>query len=161
MRNIIKRLFVVGLIASTSCTELDLTQLDAASSGNWYSSYDQFRQSLNEGYREVFWPMDQETSGMSDDWQRRDIINSIKSGTVSSEYLPAADNWTLMYKIITRMLVFLEELDSQSGILSESEEDLFRGEANFMRASFWSYLISERRNFLPPPKKKKMVIKKK
>ncbi len=143
MRNIIKRLFIVGFITSTvACTELDLTQLDAASSGNWYSTYDQFRQSLNEGYREAFWPMDQQTSGMSDDWQRRDIINSIKSGTVSSEYSPAANNWTLMYKIITRMLVFMEELDSQSGVLTESEEDMLRGEANFMRASFWSYLIS-------------------
>ena len=130
------------LVVGFSCTELDLVQQDAASSGNWYQTSDQFRQSLNEGYREVFWPVDQETSGMSDDWQRRDILSSVKAGTISSEFGPAADNWTLMYKIITRMLVVIEELENQTGVLSEEEARVFRAEANFLRASFWSYLIS-------------------
>ena len=85
-----------------SCTELDLVQEDAASSASWYQTKDQFRQSLNEGYREVFWPIDQSTSGWTDDWQRRDVLDDIKAGTVSSEYGPAIVNWTNMYKAITR-----------------------------------------------------------
>ena len=125
-----------------SCTELDLVQEDAASSASWYQTKDQFRQSLNEGYREVFWPIDQSTSGWTDDWQRRDVLDDIKAGTVSSEYGPAIVNWTNMYKAITRMLVVIEKLESQTDVLSDNEVRLFMAEANFLRASFWSYLIA-------------------
>ncbi|MEQ9290144.1 MAG: RagB/SusD family nutrient uptake outer membrane protein [Cyclobacteriaceae bacterium] len=144
MKNIINKILstIAILVLGAACTELDLVQQDAASSGNWYQTYDQFRQSLNEGYREVFWPVDQETSGITDDWQRRDILNSVKAGTISSEYAIAADNWTLMYKIITRMLVVIEQLENPPGQLSDNDVKRFKGEANFLRASFWSYLIS-------------------
>ena len=47
-----------------------------------------------------------------------------------------------MYKAITRMLVVLEQIENQTNVLSEDEVRLFRAEANFLRASYWSYLIS-------------------
>ena len=71
-------LLILSGLCLQSCTELDLTQKDAANSGTWYQTKDQFRQSLNESYREVFWPLDEVYEGMDDDWQRRDVLNAIK-----------------------------------------------------------------------------------
>jgi len=150
MKNILyKIIFGVGLLISVfSCTELDLVQEDAASSATWYQTKDQFRQSLNEGYREDFWPLDTGSesgangSGWTDDWQRRDGLDDIKAGTVSSEYGPATNNWANMYKAITRILVVLEKIETQTGALSADETKLFKAEANYLRASYWSYLIS-------------------
>lgn len=143
MKNYIyKTIFGIGfLFLGFSCTELDLVQEDAASSGSWYQNKDQFRQSLNEGYREVFWPLDQSAEGWTDDWQRRDALDAIKAGTVSSEYGIASTNWSNMYKAITRVLVVLEKLETQD-VLSAEDTKLFKAEANFLRASYWSYLIS-------------------
>jgi hypothetical protein len=143
MKNYIYRtIFGLGfLLLGISCTELDLVQEDAASSGSWYQNKDQFRQSLNEGYREVFWPVDQSAEGWTDDWQRRDALDAIKAGTVSSEYGIANTNWDNIYKGITRVLVVLEKLESQD-FLTDEDERLFKAEANFLRASYWSYLIS-------------------
>jgi len=150
MKNILyKIIFGACLLMSVfSCTELDLFQKDAASSANWYQTKDQFRQSLNEGYREDFWPLDTGSesgangSGWTDDWQRRDGLDDIKAGTVSSEYLPATTNWANMYRAITRILVVIEKIETQTGVLSTDEMKLFKAEANYLRASYWSYLIS-------------------
>ena len=143
MKNYIyKTIFGIGILLSGfSCTELDLVQEDAASSGSWYQNKDQFRQSLNEGYREVFWPMDQSADGWTDDWQRRDALDAIKAGNVSSEYGTASTNWSNMYKAITRVLVVIEKLEAQD-VLTADDTKLFKAEANFLRASYWSYLIS-------------------
>ena len=143
-------IIVAVFLVNISCTELDLFQQDAASSATWYQTREQFRQSLNEGYREVFWPLDEAENGSAnlgingwtDDFQRRDHLDAIKSGTVSSEFGTAATQWSNHYKAITRMLVVLEELDQQEGIVNEDDANVFRAEANFLRASYWSYLIS-------------------
>ncbi|WP_339705975.1 RagB/SusD family nutrient uptake outer membrane protein [uncultured Kriegella sp.] len=143
MKNTIYNI-IVGiaiLLTGFSCTELDLVQEDAASSATWYQNKDQFRQSLNEGYREVFWPTDESAAGLTDDWQRRDALDAIKAGTVSSEYSKAEDDWENVYKAITRVLVVIEQLENQT-VLSDDDTALFMGEANFLRASYWSYLIS-------------------
>lgn len=127
---------------TVSCTELDLSQQDAASSATWYQDREEFRQSLNEGYRPEFWPRDFGQSGWTDDWQRRDGLDDIKAGTVSSEYGPATDSWSNLYKAITRMLVVMENIENQNGVLSDEDVRQFRGEVNYLRASYWSYLIS-------------------
>ncbi|QDO95213.1 RagB/SusD family nutrient uptake outer membrane protein [Formosa sediminum] len=128
---------ILGSLLFNSCTELDLAQEDAASSGNWYQTSDQFRESLNETYREVFWPEDEVYEGMDDDWQRRDALHAIKSGSMSSENT----GWTTIYKGVTRVLAVIEELETQS-VLTDEEATQFLGEANFLRASFYAYLIA-------------------
>lgn len=133
--------FIVFGIALSSCTELDLVQEDAASSGNWYQTKDQFRQSLNEGYREVFWPIDEVHEGMDDDWQYRDEIDEIKAGTLSSEYSASSKIWSNLYKGIARMLSIIKQLESQQ-VLNQEDQKQMLAEANFLRASYWSYLIS-------------------
>jgi hypothetical protein len=144
MKKIIYRIFVgMGILCiGFSCTELDLIQQDAASTGTWYQSEDQFRQSLNEGYLEAWWIEDWHGNGDTDDEQGRSSISPIKGGTLSSEYGRASSDWALMYKGITRMITVVEELDKQEGVLSDDDAKVFKAEADFLRASFWSYLIS-------------------
>ena len=133
-------LLILSGLCLQSCTELDLTPKDAANSGTWYQTKDQFRQSLNESYREVFWPLDEVYEGMDDDWQRRDVLNAIKAGNVSSEYAKSNTDWSNLYKGIARVLVVVNELENQT-VLTEAESSQLLGEANFLRASFYSYLI--------------------
>lgn len=132
---------ILGGLLLNSCTELDLVQQDAASSATWYQSKDQFRQSLNEGYREVFWPLDEVYEGMDDDWQRRDVLNAVKAGNISSEYAKSNTDWSNLYKGIARVLKVVNQLENQT-VLNEVEASQFMGEANFLRASFYSYLIT-------------------
>lgn len=133
--------FIVFGLLSNSCSELDLVQEDAASSGNWYQTKEQFRQSLNEGYREVFWPIDEVHEGMDDDWQYRDELDAIKAGTLSSEYSKSNDKWSDLYKGIARMLSIINQLEGQK-VLNQEDQKQMLAEANFLRASYWSYLIS-------------------
>ncbi len=133
----------IGIVFSImSCTELDLVPRDAATSGNWFKTKDQFRQSLNEGYRDVFWPVDQHSRGWSDDIQFRDALNSIKGGTLTAEDGTIRSRWSEMYKGISRMLEVVTRLENEEGILSEADKKVFMAEANFLRASYWSYMIS-------------------
>ncbi|UMB53606.1 RagB/SusD family nutrient uptake outer membrane protein [Lutibacter sp. A64] len=143
--NNVAMLIAIIFIVS-SCVELDLDQQDAASSENWYQTSEQFRQSLNEGYRSTFFPSDGNDGaynpGWDDDVNYRTNLGPIKSGTVDSNYSRAKNDWTNMYKAITRILTVLEKIKTQSGVLSSAEEQQFEGEANFFLGVYWTYLIT-------------------
>ncbi|SFT08052.1 Starch-binding associating with outer membrane [Zhouia amylolytica] len=132
-------LFVVTILFS--CNDLDLEQQDAASSATWYQTKDQFRESVSEGYRREFWPIDKSGNGMSDDWMRRDALDAIKAGTIDSEDGRSLTRWSNLYKGITRMLVVKNQLESQT-FLTMPDYEQFSGEVDFFLASYWSYLIS-------------------
>lgn len=144
MKNVIKLTLIITTIFSNySCTELDLVQQDAASSGDWYSNEDQFRQSVNELYRHYFWVRDDDgRNGWTDDLQRRTAIYAIKAGTLTSEVGQLHEYWTNMYRGITRAHVVAEEIANQNGILSEETARGLMAEINFSLASYWSYLIT-------------------
>lgn len=134
-------IFAVVIMMGFSCTELDLVQQDAASVGSWYSNEDQFRQSVNELYRDEFWILDA-LAGWTDDVQTRSDIDQIQAGTISSEFGYGASQWFIIYKGITRANVVAEALETQDGVLSEEKAKTLLAEVNFARAYFWTYLIS-------------------
>ena len=139
-------MFITLIFITTSCTELDLAQQDAASSENWYQTNEQFRQSLNEGYRDVFFPSDGNDGGYNPGWDDdvnyRTNLGPIKSGTVDSKFGRASTDWTNMYKGITRILTVLEKIKTQSGVLTPTQEKEYEGEANFFLGVYWTYLIT-------------------
>lgn len=139
-------MFMTLILITTSCVELDLDQLDAANSENWYQTGEQFRQSLNEGYRSTFFPSDGNDGaynpGWDDDVNYRNKLGTIKSGTVDSNYGRATNDWKNMYKGITRILTVLEKIQTQSDVLSPTEKKQFEGEANFFLGAYWTYLIT-------------------
>ncbi|WP_417359751.1 RagB/SusD family nutrient uptake outer membrane protein [Galbibacter sp.] len=139
----IPRLILLAIVLWTgfSCTELDLVQQDAASVGSWYTTEDQFRQSVNELYRTEYWIMDA-LEGWTDDVQTRSDIDQIQAGTLSSEFGHGASQWFIIYKGITRANVVAEALEKQNGVLTDEKAKQFIGEVNFARAFFWTYLIT-------------------
>lgn len=140
MKNLYIILFaVITAIATSSCNDLDLQAVDKPSTDNWFTVKSHFRQSLNDGYKSVFWKTDDEL--WTDNEQSRDYSNSIKDGSVDSEWGTARDSWSHLYKGINRINTIVEALNSQS-FLSETEKNAFMAEANFLRASYYSYLIS-------------------
>lgn len=139
-------IFISMLLIITSCTELDLAPLDAANSQNWYNTDEQFRISLNEGYRPAFFPLDGDDGGSNkgwdDDFAYRNLLSEIKSGTINSEYYLAKSSWTNVYKGITRMLTVLDEIQKDNSVLTPIQKNQFEGEAKFLLGTYWSYLIS-------------------
>ncbi|WP_161554467.1 RagB/SusD family nutrient uptake outer membrane protein [Sinomicrobium soli] len=148
MRRIIDKLIVCfGILTlSISCNELDLVPEDAASTGSWYQTEEHFRQSLNEGYRPVFFPRDGRDGGSEggwdDDTMMRTSLSVIKSGTVSSEFTRGKDDWNNLYKGIIRMLTVVKEVQEQDGVLSEVQSGHYEGEAKFLLGVYWTYLIT-------------------
>jgi hypothetical protein len=58
-----KRLFIYITIIlvcafSYSCTNMDLSPTDAASTGNWYKTPEQFEMNLNALLHQSYWPME-------------------------------------------------------------------------------------------------------
>lgn len=138
--------YIGALLLMISCADLDLVPEDAASSGSWYQTEEQFRQSLNEGYRPVFFPLvayhNGAHGGWDDDANMRTRLSTIKSGSLSSEWSRSNLYWDRLYKGITRMLTVLDELKNQEGILNDEKAKQYEGEAKFLLGTYWSYLIS-------------------
>ena len=148
MRKIIslKVIFVATLLFAVSCNDVELVPQDEASTGSWYQSEEQFRQSLNEGYRPLFFPLDSRTGGSDggwdDDTNYRTNLSEIKSGTLNSEFERGKTEWANIYSGIARMLTVIEEIDNQSGVLNAEDAAQYEGEARFLLATYWSYLIT-------------------
>ena len=135
-----------AIFIMASCTELDLAPLDAANSQNWYNTDEQFRLSLNEGYRPAFYPLDGDDGGSNKGWDDdvayRNIFSEIRSGTVNSEFYIAQNSWTNVYKGITRMLIVLDKIEKDNGVLTVTQKNQYEGEAKFLLGTYWSYLIA-------------------
>lgn len=146
-KNITKTVaYTALLILSVSCNDLELVPEDAASTASWYQTDEQFRQSLNEGYRPVFFPLDSYVGGADggwdDDTNYRTNLSVIKSGTINSEFDQGADQWSNVYKGITRMLTVLDEIENQNGALNAEQASQYEGEARFLLGVYWTYMIT-------------------
>ena len=152
MKKNMKKIFIIagalGLLSLSSCANLDLNPLSAASSENWYSTPEEVRISLNDFYRsdlyliEQGWSLDRQT----DDWSQRTNIYPIPGGTFSATNtggsINVAKTWSYSYKIISRANRIIESLDKLEGEYSEEEINKLRGEACFFRAYNYARLVT-------------------
>ncbi|GAA4295219.1 RagB/SusD family nutrient uptake outer membrane protein [Aestuariibaculum suncheonense] len=136
------QLSLVLAFMAVSCTKLDLSQPDVASSGNFYQTKEQFRQGLNEGYRSGFWIFDKSQNGFDDDFMRRTLLEPVKQGSISSEYDHAINTWTAMYKGITRMLVVLKKIEEDTSVLTPQDKETYKAEASCILGAYWSWMIN-------------------
>ena len=49
---------LLTLCSFVACTDLDLNPLSQGSSESWYSDETEITMSINDLYRDVFWPLD-------------------------------------------------------------------------------------------------------
>ncbi len=140
MRSINTYIFIlIGFLLNSGCAELDLNPLAEGSSESWYSNENQLNMALNDMYRKVFWARDFDE--WTDDWTSRSTVTSITGGTLNGEDFLVTSRWANSYKAIARANTFLYSFDKASGVTQEQLET-FEGEARFIRASQYAYLIT-------------------
>jgi len=130
----------VCAISLSSCSELDLNPLSTGSNANWYEDESEVVMSLNDLYREAFWPKDSES--YSDNFQSRSNTNEITNGTINSESSMVETRWKNAYKAIGRVNSLLANIDKAAKSIPEASLSKYIAEAKFIRASQYADLIS-------------------
>lgn len=131
---------LLSMVAYSGCESLDLNPLSEGSSATWYSSESEIEMSVNDLYRDVFWPENSED--WTDDWTYRNGLTPITDGTINGEWGTINTIWTNSYKAIARANTLLANLDNAKDFLPQEKIDQYAAEARFNRASRYSYLIS-------------------
>lgn len=130
------------MLGAVSCNSLDLNPLSSGSSENWFSTETEVRMSLDDLYRDVFWPID--PVRLTDDHMAREVLGENQNGTFNGQTSFVCDLWSNQYKVIARSNTILEKLNENEAILNLTQEklDALKGEARFMRAAKYANLIS-------------------
>lgn len=139
MKNKIIAIFT-GLFLITACIDLDMNPLSEASSENWYSDTDEIAMSVNDLFKLAFWPTDAEE--WTDDNTVRTNTYEITSATINSEWGTANTVWSNSYKAIVRANTVLLNIEKSKESIPEATFNKFAGNAQFVRASQYSKLIS-------------------
>lgn len=140
MKNHILFILFCGIVLS-GCFELDLNPLSQGSSGNWYSDEVEIEMALNDGYRYVFWPTDNEE--WADDQTYRETNSVIVNGTLTGQDGNVVNMWENQYKGIARANTILANLEKSKNLgVSQEKIDLYTAEAKFLRATRYAILIS-------------------
>jgi hypothetical protein len=141
-----KLLYIIGFIifSCNACNDLDLAPLSSGSTDNWFSSNEEFDMHLNHLYDLSYWTDAFFHSGFidlrTDDMIRRDMVNDVSSGSVSSTTGWVDVLWNLRYRAIQNANRIIGQLESVEGI-SEENKLRYEAEAKFHRAANYSKLI--------------------
>jgi len=127
-------------LAFTACSDLDLNPLSEGSSESWYADETEIEMSLNDLYKDAFWPTDADE--WTDDWIYRETTNEITGGTMTSQWSTGADWWSKAYKAIARANTILENLEQVTDEIPEDALAQYKGDARFNRAAQYAKLIS-------------------
>ncbi len=142
----LKAYILLGVLSLTACQDLDLNPLSEGSTATWYSDENQINMSLNDIYREVFWPMDEDPRFNNDPWTddfiRRNFVSPVISATINGEWTILKDWWSNSYKAISRANTILENLERAAGKVPDETINRFAAEARFVRAGQYAMLIS-------------------
>src|SRR5690625_234711 len=144
MKNI--TLFILGVVLFTSCHNLDLNPLSEGSSETWFADQDELEMSINDLYRDPFWPLtkkngDGGNDAWTDDWMYRSALTPITNGKITSEWSVSNEYWKNAYKAITRCNLILNEADKLKDEIPEEKLNGYKAEVRFIRACQYSRLI--------------------
>jgi len=145
MKNIFVIIFA-GLLL-TSCFDMDLNPLAEGSTETWYSTEAELSMSINDLYRDQFWPLTQANNdggddAWTDDWMYREALTPVTGGTITSEWSVANTNyWLNSYKAITRCNTILSNLGRSVGAIPEQTLTRYEAEIRFIRACQYAKLI--------------------
>lgn len=137
------------LLASTvlfSCDDLDRAPLAEGSVETWYSTEDEIVMSVNDLYKDAFFPLKIDANGpdaCTDDWMYREALNPVTGGTITGEWSVANnDYWLNSYKAITRCNTLLINLDRAAEKITPNTLAQYEAEVKFIRACQYARLIS-------------------
>jgi hypothetical protein len=124
----------------SSCDDLNLNPLSEGSSGSWYSTEEEIAMSINDLFRNDFWPMDDNT--WTDDYLYRESLTPITNGSITSEWSDNASRWLNQYKSIGRANTLLSNFTRAEGKIAAATLERYEGIVRFARASRYAYLIA-------------------
>jgi starch-binding outer membrane protein, SusD/RagB family len=137
----IRVIYLIFVLAfSTACNDLNLNPLSEGSSENWYSNETEINMAVNDLYRDVFWPV--EDDEWTDDRMYRERLQPITNATINGQWGPVNNIWSNSYKVIARANTILLNLDKVKGTIPQATFDKFEGNALFVRAAQYAKLIS-------------------
>lgn len=135
---------MTSMLLLAGCNNLNLSPLAEGSSENWYLSEEEILMSINDLYKNSFFPLDiiHGPDSWTDDWIDRENLTPVTNGTINGEWSVANnDYWLSSYKAIARCNTILLHLEKQTE-LSGRKRLLYEAEVKFMRATQYSRLIS-------------------
>lgn len=135
-----KSIIYIGIITVISaCADLDLNPLSEGSSEAWYSNETEIEMSVNDLFRNVFWPSHDDE--WTDDFTRREALTPITNATINGEWGTVNNIWSNTYKVIARANTILLNLDGVEGTIPETIINRFAGNAHFVRATKYGELV--------------------
>ena len=133
-------IYILTGLLFTGCSKLDLQPLSQGSSENWYSTETEFEMAVNDLFREVFWPRDNDL--WSDDLSFRGEVNAMVAGTLNAETGTVESRWNDDYKAIARATKIIENIEKVRGMISDAKLLQYEANAKFVRAARYADLIS-------------------
>ncbi|MDR1160734.1 MAG: RagB/SusD family nutrient uptake outer membrane protein [Tannerellaceae bacterium] len=144
-----KKLPIIILLLSSafsSCNDLELAPLAEGSVETWYSTEDEIVMSVNDLYKDAFFPLNVDLNGpdaCTDDWMYRESVSPVVNGTINGEWSVAnTEYWLNSYKAITRCNTLLVNLDRAADEIAATTLAQYEAEVRFIRACQYSRLIS-------------------
>ncbi|WP_026953558.1 RagB/SusD family nutrient uptake outer membrane protein [Algoriphagus vanfongensis] len=128
----VKYIYILAFVGLVSCADLDLNPLSQGSSESWYSNETEIDMSVNDLFRDVFWP--DLSDSWTDDYTNREALTPITNATINGEWGTINSLWANTYKVIARCNTILLNLDKVEGKVPQATIDDFQGNALFVRA---------------------------
>ncbi len=116
------------LLGATACADLDLNPLSEGSSEAWYSTETEINMSVNDLFRDVFWPA--HSDAWTDDFTNREALTPITNATINGEWGTINTVWSNTYKVIARSNTILLNLDKVAGTIPEATTCLWWSSCN-------------------------------
>lgn len=148
------KIIISALLCGTvllSCSNLDLSPQDEASTGNWFQTVEQFDMNLNALLLHQFWPQERNewTSGnqceldaLTDDFTNRTTMITFTNGNLNGTNPVVTQMWNVTYTGINRCNKIITELKKAGEEkLGKDSYDRIMGNALFYRACFYSRLL--------------------
>lgn len=130
----------MGMMLS-QCSDLDLNPTSQSSSSNFFSNDAELEIAVNDLYKKFLFKVDQ-NEWTDDYWLRGQPTNDITAGSINSETGFVETYWSDLYKGIARANVLLSKMPAVKANITPALYDRIEGEARFLRAYFYSILIS-------------------
>src|SRR5690606_2459790 len=127
------------LTVATACADLDLNPLSEGSSEAWYSTETEINMSVNDLFRDVFWPI--HSDAWTDDYMNREALTPVTNATINGEWGTVNDVWSNTYKVIARSNTILLNLDKVAGSIPQATLDKFAGNAHYVRAAKYADMV--------------------
>ncbi len=141
-----KVIYIIGIFFLVSCHDMELNPLAEGSTETWFATETELVMSINDLYRNPFWPLthangDGGHDAWTDDWMYREALTPVTGATITSEWSLANNYWLNSYKAITRCNSILSNLSRLAEIIPAKTLTQYEAEVRFIRASQYANLI--------------------